>query len=83
MVREPRLDLGSMATVGRKKAVADAFGLRLGGLLAWLAWLFVQLTAPVGFRNRLVVLAQWAWSYFTFERNARLIRSEAEEDSAW
>ena len=80
MVREPRLDLGSMATVGRKKAVADAFGLRLGGLLAWL---FVQLTAPVGFRNRLVVLAQWAWSYFTFERNARLIRSEADADSAW
>ncbi len=75
-------DLGSMATVGRKKAVADAFGLKLSGLIAWLAWLFVHLMALVGFRNRLVVLAQWAWSYFTFERNARLIRSESEEDAA-
>ena len=81
--REPfrYLDLGSMATIGRRLAVADLRGLRFGGLLAWLAWLFVHLMALVGFRNRLVVLTQWAWSYFTLERNARLIRSD-EPDSA-
>ena len=49
---------------------------------AWLAWLFVHLLALVGFRNRLIVMMQWAWSYFTYERNSRLIRgSEDETDS--
>jgi NADH dehydrogenase len=75
------LDLGSMATIGRRRAVADLFGLRFGGLLAWLAWLFVHLMALVGFRNRFVVLAQWAWNYLTFERNSRLIRGSDGEGS--
>jgi NADH:ubiquinone reductase (H+-translocating) len=75
------LDLGSMATIGRRLAVVDLKGLRFSGLIAWIAWLFVHLMALVGFRNRLVVLTQWAWSYFTFERNARLIRSD-KPDSA-
>ncbi len=75
------LDLGSMATIGRRRAVADLFGLRFGGLLAWLAWLFVHLMALVGFRNRLVVLMQWAWNYLTFERNSRLIRGSEGEGS--
>ncbi len=75
------LDLGSMATIGRRRAVADLFGLRFGGLLAWLAWLFVHLMALVGFRNRLVVLMQWAWNYVTFERNSRLIRGSEGEGS--
>jgi len=73
------LDLGSMATIGRRRAVADLFGLRFGGLLAWLTWLFVHLMALVGFRNRIVVLTQWGWNYLTFERNSRLIRGSEGE----
>ena len=72
-------DLGSMATIGRSRAIAVVFGLKLSGMIAWLAWLFVHLLALVGFRNRLIVLTQWAWSYFTFERNSRLIRRPDEE----
>jgi NADH dehydrogenase len=67
-------DLGSMATVGRKLAVAEIGGLRFAGFIAWLIWLFVHLIALVGFRNRFVVLTQWSWNYFTNERNSRLIR---------
>ncbi|HXW08550.1 MAG TPA: NAD(P)/FAD-dependent oxidoreductase [Vicinamibacterales bacterium] len=66
-------DLGNMATVGRASAVADLGWLTLKGYIAWLAWLFVHLMALVGFRNRLVVLVQWAWSYFTYQRAIRLI----------
>ena len=69
-------DFGSMATVGRKLAVAEIGGLRFAGFIAWLIWLFVHLIALVGFRNRLVVLTQWSWNYFTNERNSRLIRGE-------
>ena len=69
-------DLGGMATVGRKLAVAEIGGLRLSGLLAWLVWLVVHLMALVGFRNRLVVLTQWAWMYMTYQRNSRLIRAD-------
>jgi NADH dehydrogenase len=75
------MDLGSMATIGRRRAVAKMFGLQFGGLLAWLAWLFVHLIALVGFRNRIVVLTQWAWNYVTFERNSRLIRGSEGEGS--
>ncbi len=67
-------DLGGMATIGRRKAVAEIAGLRFTGALAWLVWLFIHLIALVGFRNRFVVLTAWAWNYVTFERNARLIR---------
>jgi NADH:ubiquinone reductase (H+-translocating) len=66
-------DKGSMATIGRHKAVADLKLLHLSGLLAWLAWLFVHIVFLVGFRNRLLVLFQWAWAYFTFDKGARLI----------
>src|ERR1700730_888120 len=64
---------GSMATIGRNKAVADLKVIHLSGLLAWLAWLFVHILFLVGFRNRVVVLFQWAWAYFTFDKGARLI----------
>ncbi len=67
-------DLGSMATIGRKLAVVDVAGMRFGGVFAWIAWLFVHVLSLVGFRNRLIVMTQWAWSYFTHERNSRLIR---------
>jgi NADH dehydrogenase len=66
-------DKGSMATIGRNKAVADLKFARLGGFLAWLSWLFVHLIFLVGLRNRLLVLFQWTWSYLTFGRGARLI----------
>ena len=62
-----------MATIGRNKAVADLHMLHLSGLPAWMAWLFVHIIFLVGFRNRLLVLLQWAWNYFTFNKGARLI----------
>jgi NADH:ubiquinone reductase (H+-translocating) len=66
-------DKGTMATIGRNKAVADLKFMHLSGLPAWLAWLFVHIVFLVGFRNRLVVLFQWAWAYLTFDKGARLI----------
>jgi len=66
-------DKGTMATIGRNKAVADLRFVHLSGLVAWLAWLFVHIVFLVGFRNRLLVLIQWAWAYITFDKGARLI----------
>jgi len=75
--REPQRfrywDKGSMATIGRNKAVADLNFVHLSGLPAWLVWLFVHIIFLVGFRNRLAVLFQWGWAYFTFNAGARLI----------
>ena len=64
---------GTMATIGRNKAVADLKFVHLSGLPAWLAWLFVHIIFLVGFRNRLLVLFQWGWAYLTFNKGARLI----------
>src|SRR5262249_53546375 len=66
-------DKGSMATIGKNKAVADLHWLHLSGLPAWLVWAFVHIIFLVGFRNRLVVMFQWAWAYVTFNKGARLI----------
>jgi NADH:quinone reductase (non-electrogenic) len=66
-------DKGSMATIGRNKAVADLKFLHLIGMPAWLAWLFVHIIFLVGYRNRLAVLFQWAWAYLSFNKGARLI----------
>ena len=66
-------DKGNMATIGRNKAVADLKLIHLSGIPAWLAWLFVHIIFLVGFRNRLAVLFQWAWAYFSFNKGARLI----------
>jgi NADH dehydrogenase len=75
--RKPRRfrywDKGTMATIGRNKAVADLKFVHLSGLPAWLAWLFIHIIFLVGFRNRLLVLFQWAWAYLTFDKGARLI----------
>ena len=81
---EPRLpfryrDKGLLATIGRGAAVAAIGPVRLTGLAAWLAWLLVHIYFLIGFRNRLAVLLQWAWSYLTFERGARLITETAEQ----
>ncbi|HEV8185325.1 MAG TPA: NAD(P)/FAD-dependent oxidoreductase [Chthoniobacterales bacterium] len=66
-------DKGSMATIGRNKAVADLNFMHLSGLPAWLVWLFVHIIFLVGFRNRIAVLLQWAWAYVSFNKGARLI----------
>ncbi len=70
-------DLGSMATIGRAAAVVDMGRLRFAGFFAWLTWLFVHLLKLVQFQNRLLVLVQWSWSYFTRNRAARLITGES------
>jgi NADH dehydrogenase len=64
---------GSMATIGRNKAVADLNFVHFSGFPAWLAWLFIHIFFLVGFRNRIAVIFQWAWSYLTFNKGARLI----------
>lgn len=66
-------DKGSMATIGRNRAVMEASWIRSGGLLAWMAWMFVHLMALVGFRNRIVVLFNWVISYINYDRGMRLI----------
>jgi NADH dehydrogenase len=66
-------NLGDMATIGRASAVAEMPWIRLQGLIGWLAWLFVHIFNLIGFRNRLVVMVQWAWSYFSYQRAIRLI----------
>jgi len=77
-------DLGNMATIGRASAIADFGWLRLKGWIAWLAWLFVHILNLIGFRNRIVVLVQWAWAYFSYQRSIRLItgRDPNSETSA-
>jgi NADH:ubiquinone reductase (H+-translocating) len=66
-------DKGQMATIGRGRAVAQTKSLRFGGLMAWLAWLLVHIYYLVGFRNRVMVLLEWAWAYMTYRRGAQLI----------
>ena len=66
-------DKGSLATIGRAAAVAQFGRIHISGFIAWLSWLFVHILFLIGFRNRLLVFIQWAWSYVTYERGARLI----------
>src|SRR5580698_609858 len=66
-------DKGSLATIGRAAAVADFGKIHISGFIAWLSWLFIHIFFLIGFRNRILVIIQWAWSYFTYERGARLI----------
>jgi NADH dehydrogenase len=72
-------DKGALATIGRGSAVARLGRLELSGLLAWLAWLFIHVLFLIGFRSRAAVILQWAWSYLTFDRGARLITETAEQ----
>lgn len=69
-------DRGNMATIGRAAAVADIYGFRFSGWIAWLVWLFVHLVNLMQFNNRLLVFLQWTWNYFTRNRSARLITGE-------
>jgi len=73
------VDKGSLATIGRRAAVADFGRFKLWGLPAWLAWLGIHIFFLIGFRNRLVVLLDWAWAYFSYQRTARLILFESFE----
>lgn len=72
-------DRGSMATIGRNRAIAEIKGLKLTGFIAWLAWLFVHVISLIGFKNRLYVLSEWFWAYLSRERSARLITGDADE----
>jgi NADH dehydrogenase len=73
-------DKGNMATIGRRSAVLEAFGIRLVGYLAWVGWLVVHLMFLVGFRNRVVVFLNWAYSYITYDRGLRLITGYKPEE---
>ncbi|MGC7986045.1 hypothetical protein ACP3XM_24695, partial [Salmonella enterica] len=66
-------DYGSLATIGRRAAIAMVGKLKFSGYPAWLFWLFVHVYFLIGFRNRIMVMADWAWAYFTFKRSARVI----------
>ncbi|MEP7270794.1 MAG: hypothetical protein ABI882_04790 [Acidobacteriota bacterium] len=67
------VDKGSMATIGRSRAIAEIGKLKLTGFTAWMAWLLVHIFFLIGFHNRAIVMFNWAWSYFTYQRGARLI----------
>ena len=70
------VNLGDMATIGRASAVAELPWIRLKGFPGWLAWLFIHLVKLIGFRNRIVVMVQWMWSYFSYQRAIRLITGD-------
>ena len=63
-----------MATIGRSKAIVEVGAWTISGYIAWLLWLFVHVMALVGFRNRVVVLMEWAWAYVSWQRSARVIQ---------
>jgi NADH dehydrogenase len=71
-------DKGTLATIGRNKAVAEVWKLKFSGRLAWLAWLLVHIYYLIGFQNRIVVMIRWAYSYVTRGRGSRLITAAAE-----
>src|SRR5688572_14767728 len=73
------LDFGNLATIGRMAAVVDLGRLRFSGVLAWWFWLSAHLFFLIGFRNRLLVLIEWAWSYFSYQRGARIILGRDRE----
>ena len=71
-------DKGSLATIGRAAAVADFGKLHFGGFFAWMAWLLIHIFFLIGFRNRFLVITQWAWAYLTYQRGARLIGTRSK-----
>ncbi|MGK7369344.1 MAG: NAD(P)/FAD-dependent oxidoreductase, partial [Candidatus Halalkalibacterium sp. M3_1C_030] len=73
------IDKGTMATVGRAKAVADIRGFKFSGFFAWILWCFVHILFLIGFRNRFKVFVEWIWFYFTFKRGVRLITNRFSE----
>ena len=75
-------DKGQLAVIGRGRAVADIWKLHFSGFIAWLVWTFVHIFFLIGFRNRVLVMIQWAWSYLTFGRGARLITTSEKPGPA-
>ena len=73
-------DQGSMATIGRNRAVVDVGKIRFQGTIAWFVWMFVHLISLVGFRNRVITFFNWAYNYFSFDRGARLIIRKFQRD---
>ena len=71
-------NLGNMATIGRNKAIGDLGWIRIKGYFAWWFWLLLHIFWLIGFRNRLTVMTQWAFSYFTYQRSTRLITGDDE-----
>jgi len=69
---------GTLATIGRNSAIGDLGFIRLSGFLAWMAWLLIHIYFLIGFRNRIRVMADWAWQYFTYGRGARLITGKSD-----
>ena len=70
-------DYGIMATIGRGAAVGDIFGLKISGFFAWIFWIFLHIFWLIGFRNRFVVMNEWAWAYFSLQRRVRLITGDS------
>jgi len=66
-------DFGALATIGRNSAIVQLPKFRFSGTAAWLFWLFVHVFFLIGFRNRIIVLINWAWAYFSYTRGARII----------
>ena len=75
-------DKGSLATIGRARAVADVFGMTVGGLAAWLLWSGVHIAFLIGFRNKIFVMLSWMWTYIRNSRGARLITGWAPHESS-
>ena len=73
------VDKGALATIGRAFAILQIGKLRLSGLFAWLIWSLVHIAYLVGFRDRVIVMIDWAWAYITYQRGARLITGDIEE----
>jgi NADH dehydrogenase len=73
---------GQLAVIGRGRAVADLGKLRFSGFFAWLAWALIHIAYLIGFRNRVLVMIQYAWAYVTFAHGARLITGETGEYAA-
>jgi NADH:ubiquinone reductase (H+-translocating) len=74
-------DAGSLATIGRMAAVADLGRVQLSGLIAWWFWLLIHVLFLIGFRSRLIVLINWSWSYWTYQRHARIIVGSERDDN--
>jgi NADH dehydrogenase len=75
-------DYGALATIGRKSAVAKVGRFEFSGFSAWLFWLFVHVYFLIGFRSRMMVMTDWAWAYFTFQRNARVVAATDDAPDA-
>jgi NADH:ubiquinone reductase (H+-translocating) len=85
LAQQPRqrfnyLDKGDLATIGRAAAVARLAGMQLSGFPAWIIWVFIHIAYLIGFRNRVLVMLQWAWAYLTYHRGIRLITGDVELD---